>query len=109
MNTECSEPKPESEQRRGNEPKIISLEEPEEEPRIKLPVLVKYVRRHHKPNQIIGYVESIVMTKIKLKSDTCLLCEFEPQSIKYASDNEDWLHAMNEDWEGQYLKLSAKT
>ena len=53
MNVEHSKLEPKLEERRGNEPKIISLEEPEEEPRIKLPVLVKYVRRHHKPNQII--------------------------------------------------------
>ena len=87
----------ELEQERGNEPKIYFLDKLEEEPRIKLHILAKYVRRHHKRDQIIGDSKSSVMTRRKIKGDTCLLCEFNPKSIKYYLDNEYWIHVMNEE------------
>ena len=59
-------------------------------------MLEKFVRRHHKPEKITGDAESSVMTRRKLKDETCLLCEFDPKSIKYSLDYEDWIHAMNE-------------
>ena len=37
------------------------------------------------------------MTRKRPKSDACLLCEFEPKSMKYALENEDWIQAMNEE------------
>lgn len=36
------------------------------------------------------------MTRNKLKG-TCLLAEFEPRSIKDASDNESWIEKINEE------------
>lgn len=62
-------------------------------------MLAKYVRRHHKPKQIIVDVESSVMTRKRLRSDTCLLCEFGPKSMKDALDNEDCIQPMNEEIE----------
>ena len=50
-------------------------------------MLEKYVRRHHKPEKIIGDVESSFITRKKLKDDTCLLCEFEPKIVKDVLDN----------------------
>ena len=58
-------------------------------------MLAKYVRRYHKTNQLIGDVELSVMTRRKIKGDTCLLCEFEPKTIKYSLDNQDWIQDMN--------------
>ena len=60
-------------------------------------MLEKYVRRHHAPKQIIGGKESGVMTRKRLRSDACLLCEFEPKSMKDSLENEDWIQAMNEE------------
>ena len=53
------------------------------------------MRRHHKLDQIIGDAKSSVMTRRKIKGYTCLLCEFEHKSIKYALDNEDWIHCQD--------------
>ena len=88
MNAKHLEPKPKLEQERWNEPEIIFLDEPEGELIRKLPVLAKYVRRHHKLDQIIGDIESSVMTRRWLKDNTCLLCELKHKSIKDALDNE---------------------
>ena len=78
-------------QGKENELEIIFQDEPVEEQRRKLPMLAKFVRRHHKPEQIIGDVESSVMTRKRLKDDIFLLYEFEPKLVKYALDNEDWI------------------
>ena len=37
------------------------------------------------------------MTRSKLKNYTCLLCELESKSIKYALENEDWIKEINEE------------
>ena len=34
-----------------------------------------------------------------MKNGTCLLCEFEPKTVKDAFENEDWIQAMNEEIE----------
>ena len=47
----------------------------------KEPMLAKYVRRHHKPDQIIGDKSEGTMTRNKLKG-TCLLADFEPRCVK---------------------------
>ena len=39
------------------------------------------------------------MTRNKLKNPTCLLCEFEPKTLKDALDDEDQIQAMNEEIE----------
>ena len=49
------------------------------EERRKEPTLEKYVRRHHAREQIIRNKDSGVMTRKILRSDTCLLWEFEPK------------------------------
>lgn len=90
-NVKLGEPKPKPKQERDNELETIFHNEPIEEQRRKPPMLAKYVRRHHKPKQIIGDVESSVLTRKKLRNETCLLCEFEPKLVKDALDNEDWI------------------
>ena len=60
----------------------------------KVPVLSRYVRRHHTLDQIIGDKLDGTMTRNKLK-DTCFLAEFEPRNVKDALDNESWIEAMN--------------
>ena len=64
----------------------------------KEPILAKYVRRHHTPDQIIEDKSKGTMTRSKLKG-TCLLVEFEPRSVKDALENESWIEAMNEEIE----------
>ena len=54
-------------------------------------MLAKHVRGHHKSEQIIGDTKASVMARKRLRSDACLLCEFEPKSVKDALDNEDWI------------------
>ena len=64
----------------------------------KEPVLAKYIRRHHAPDQIIGDKSEGTLTRSKLKN-TCLLVDFEPRSIKDALENDSWIEAMNEEIE----------
>ena len=54
--------------------------------RDKEPVLAKYVKRHHAPDQIIGEKSKGSMTRSKLKG-TCLLANFEHRNGQDASDN----------------------
>lgn len=69
-NVEHVEHELEPEQERENELDINFQHEPIEDKRRKLPMLAKYVRRHRKPEQIIGDVESSIMTRKRLKDDT---------------------------------------
>ena len=39
------------------------------------------------------------MTRKRIRSETCLLCEFEPKYVKDALENEDWIQEMNEEIE----------
>ena len=55
--------------------------------RSKVPMLERYVSRHHAPNHIIKDKSDGIMTRKKLKS-RCLLPEFEPKNVRYALDNE---------------------
>ena len=64
----------------------------------KEPILARYVRRHHAPDQIIGDKSDGTMTRSKLKG-TCLLAEFEPRNVKDALNNEIWVEEMNEEIE----------
>ena len=74
------------------------MEEPDEkEERRVEPILAKYVRRHHKPEQIIGDKDTGIQTRSKTKDPTCLLCEFKPKTTREALENEDWIEAMNEE------------
>ena len=61
-------------------------------------MLVKYVRRHHTPYQIIGDKSEGTLTRSKLKG-TCLLVDFEPRNVKDALENEIWIEVMNEEIE----------
>ena len=60
----------------------------------KEPVLARYFKRHHAPDQIIGDKSDGTMIISKLK-DTCLLAKFEPRNVKDALKNE--IEAMNEE------------
>ena len=62
----------------------------------KVPVLARYVKRHHAPDQIIRDKSDGTMTRNKLKG-TYLLVEFEPRSVKDALYNESWIEEMNEE------------
>lgn len=64
------------------------------EPRTE-PILAKYVRRHLSQNHIIGDKSVEVMTRSKLKDNTCLISDFEPRTVQDALENEDWINAMN--------------
>ena len=58
-----------------------------------------HVRINHTLDQIIGEKYSGIMRRKILRSDTCLLCEYEPRSVKDGLENEDWIVAMNEEIE----------
>ena len=73
------------------------VDEPEEQQIEEIrpkPILEKDVRRNHTPDQIIGNKESRIMTRNKLRNQTCSLCDFKPKLVKYSLDNEDWIHVM---------------
>ena len=40
-----------------------------------------------------------MMTRSMLNNNTCLICEFEPKSIRDALENEQWIIAMAEEIE----------
>ena len=54
------------------------------------------MRINHVPVQIIGDKYLGFMTRKILRGDRCLLCEYDPRSIKNALENLDWIAAMNE-------------
>ena len=69
-------------------------DEPKVEEIRREPTLAKYVRRHHAPDQVIGDKDSGVMKRKILRSDTCLLCEFDPKLMKDALNNEHLIQGM---------------
>ena len=52
--------------------------------------LAKYVRRHHLPEQIIGNKEAKIMTRNRIRSETCLLRKVAPRIVSGALQNDDW-------------------
>lgn len=40
-----------------------------------------------------------MMKRSKLRNNTCLVCEFEPKTVKDALENDEWIKAMNEEIE----------
>ena len=54
----------------------------------KEPVLAKYVRKNHNPENIIGSKSDGVKTRNKLKG-TCLLLAIEPKIVNEAMEVED--------------------
>ena len=63
-----------------------------------VPMLERYVRRHHALDQIIGDKSDGTMTRNTLKG-TCLLAKFEPRNVKDSLDNEILIEEMNEEIE----------
>lgn len=53
------------------------------------------MRRYHEPEKILVNKDSRVMTRKILRSDTCLLYEFEPKSVKDDLNNGDYIQVMN--------------
>ena len=84
----------------SKEPKFQSVEPKldTKNRKTKEPVLEKYVKRHHGPNQIIGDKLDGTMTRRKLKG-TCLHANFELRNVKNTLDNESWVEAMSEEIE----------
>ena len=60
-------------------------------------VLVKYVRRHHPADQIIGDKEARPMTRSRIRNETCLLSKIEPRTISEAIQDDEWYIAMKEE------------
>ena len=64
----------------------------------KEPILVKYIKRHHAPDQIIG--DKIEGTMIRGKSKgTCFLADFEPRNVESALNNDSWIGEIKEEIE----------
>lgn len=81
----------------GNEENIQLPSDEEDHIEPTEPVLAKYVRRHHASSQIIGDKDDPVMTRNKLRQNTCLIFEFKPRIVKEAFNSEDWINAMIEE------------
>lgn len=94
-NVEHTQHELEPSQDRDNELEIIFQDEPIEEQRSKDIFLEKYVTRHHVPKKIIAEKEFGVMKRKILRSDTCLLYDFEHKSMKGTLENESWIQEMN--------------
>lgn len=54
------------------------------------------MRRHHPQDQIIGDKRERMMTQSKIRNKTCLVCEFEPKTIRNTLEIDEWIKAMNE-------------
>ena len=78
-------------------PKENLQDEPEDEEIRKYPTLAMYVRSHHVPDQIIGGKGSRVMTRKRVRSNTCLVCDNDPKLVKDDLDNEHWIQAINKE------------
>ena len=68
------------------------LSETSLESKKKEPILARYVKKHHAPEQIIRDQTKGIMKMNKLKG-TCLLSEFEPRTTKDALNDESWIVA----------------
>ena len=65
----------------------------------KEPILVKYVRRHHPADQIIGNKEAKPMKRSRLRSETFLLRKMEPKIVSEALQDDHWYNSMKEEIE----------
>ena len=63
------------------------------------PRLSKYVRRHHPTKQIIGKKDARLMTRKRLRNESCLLRKKEPKIVKDALEDDDWWKSMEEEIE----------
>lgn len=83
----------------GDEENIQSSSDEEDHIEPTKPILAKYVRRNHAQSYIIGDKDAQVMTRNKLRENTCLISKLEPRRVKEALNNEDWMKAMTEEIE----------
>ena len=63
------------------------------------PRLSKYVKRHRTTTQIIGDKDARLMTRNRLRSESCLLNTKETKLVKDALENKDWSKAMEDEIE----------
>ena len=60
---------------------------------------MKYVRRHHPTEQIIGDKEARPMTRNRLRNESCLLRKIEPKIVRDALEDDGWCKSMEEEIE----------
>ena len=63
----------------------------------KEPVLMKYVRRHHPADQIIGDKEARPMTRSRIRNETCLLSKIDTIIVSEAIQDDDLYISMKEE------------
>ena len=59
----------------------------------------KYVRRHHPTKQIIGNKDANPIKRNRLSSESYLLSQIEPKTVRDALEDDDWCKAMEEEIE----------
>lgn len=72
-------------------------EDEEEKQEESVKTIPRYVKLNHDPKQIIGDKDAAILTRRKVKENSCMISEFEPKSFKEAHKDEDWIKAMEEE------------
>ncbi|GLJ12937.1 hypothetical protein SUGI_0200990 [Cryptomeria japonica] len=82
------------------QPEQINSEEEdneEAEPEDNDHVIPRYVRLNHSPEQIIGDKDADVLTRRRIRENSCMISTFEPRSAKEAFGDDHWVKAMEKE------------
>lgn len=80
----------------------------EAEPKENDHVIPRYARLNHSPEQIIGDKDVGVLTRRRIRDNSCMISTFEPRSAKEAFGDDHWVKAMEEEL-GQIEKNNTWT
>lgn len=64
-------------------------EDEEEKQKESVKTIPRYVKLNHDPKQIIGDKDARILTRRKVRENSCMISEFEPKSFKEAHKYED--------------------
>ena len=65
------------------------------------------MRRHHPTEQIIGDKKAKIMTRNRLRNESCLLRKIEPSTMRDALEDEGWCKDMEEEIEQKRKKCGV--
>lgn len=72
-------------------------EDEEEKQEESVKIIPRYVKLNHDPRQIIGDKDAGILTRRKVRENSCMISEFEPKSFKEAHKDEDQIKTMEEE------------
>ena len=73
--------------------------EPSKELRVEImtPTSGKNMKKNHPPEQIIGSIDKVVMTRSRINEELCLISQVEPKNVYEACKDDYWKQAMKEE------------